>query len=130
MMGRPVERKKMSDKDRGVYRKYHVERLNDDEGKHDNCFFFVLDPRHDPIAAVALRTYARVAKSHGYDTLAADLFSKVTSPPHSQDSLRADLERWFHRLGSDDPKWWAKEIHAYLVNGDPLVSDGGSGTDV
>lgn len=35
-------------------------------------------------------------------------------------NLLADLERWFHRLGSDDPKWWAKEIHAYLTLGDPL----------
>ena len=34
--------------------------------------------------------------------------------------LLTDLENWFHRLGSDDPKWWAKEIHAYLVGGDPL----------
>ena len=30
-------------------------------------------------------------------------------------SLEENLEQWFHRLGSDDPRWWAKELKAYLT---------------
>ncbi len=43
-------------------------------------------------------------------------------------SLEEALEVWFHRLGSDDPKWWAKELVSYLTlpddNGFVWVSEG------
>ena len=38
--------------------RYEVKKINDPEGKHDECGYFVLDPQHDPFAASALRTYA------------------------------------------------------------------------
>jgi hypothetical protein len=59
----------------GLERRYHVERLNDTEGKHTDCRFFVLDPQHDPIAREALKTYANHAQAKGYVTLADDLFA-------------------------------------------------------
>lgn len=59
----------------GLERRYHVERLNDTEGKHADCRFFVLDPQHDPIAREALKTYAQHAYAKGYVTLHDDLFA-------------------------------------------------------
>ena len=59
----------------GLERRYHVERLNDTEGKHADCRYFVLDPQHDPIAREALKTYANHAQAKGYVTLADDLFA-------------------------------------------------------
>lgn len=56
----------------GVYRKYYVERLNDEQGKHKHCDYFVLDPRHDPFAIEALRAYAKACKDE-YPLLANDL---------------------------------------------------------
>lgn len=41
----------------GLYRKYSVIRLNDPDGKHHDCPFFVLDPAHDPFAWFALALY-------------------------------------------------------------------------
>jgi len=38
--------------------KYDVRRKNDPEGKHNDCWFFVLDIRHDPHAVKALQAYA------------------------------------------------------------------------
>jgi hypothetical protein len=58
----------------GLERRYHVERLNDESGKHTDCRFFVLDPQHDPLAREALGTYARAAAAAGYQTLATDLY--------------------------------------------------------
>ena len=45
-----------------LYRKYHVEKLNDSEGKHADCCFFVLDLTHDPLALIALAAYAEARK--------------------------------------------------------------------
>jgi hypothetical protein len=43
----------------GLYRKYNVSRVDrDPDGKHKDCFYFVLDPAHDPIAREALTLYA------------------------------------------------------------------------
>lgn len=59
----------------GLERRYHVERLNDTEGKHADCRYFVLDPQHDPIAREALTAYAKGALASGYTTLAEDLIA-------------------------------------------------------
>ena len=32
----------------------------------------------------------------------------------NEKTLLEKLELWFTQLGSDDPQWWAKEIHSYL----------------
>jgi len=64
------------DKYRGLYGKYRVERVSDPTGKHDNCWYFVLDPEHDPYALVALRAYADACREE-YPTLAHDLDVEV-----------------------------------------------------
>ena len=58
---------------RGLEPRYHVEKINDPTGKHDECRFFVLDPQHDPIALAAIARYAQVARAEGYGALADDL---------------------------------------------------------
>jgi hypothetical protein len=60
------------DRERGLYGKYHVERASDPSGKHADCRYFVLDPRHDAHAITALRAYADSARSE-YPEFAADL---------------------------------------------------------
>lgn len=57
----------------GLERRYEVRKVVDPEGKHDDCRYFVLDPRHDPIARQALAIYANISRAHGSDTLADDL---------------------------------------------------------
>lgn len=55
----------LKDTERGVYLKYHVERLDgrsDPGEKHENCFYFVLDVDHDPHALPALEAYADSCK--------------------------------------------------------------------
>lgn len=48
----------INDQTRGLYRKYDVTRLGDVEGKHKDCYYFVLDRVHDRHAIPALRAYA------------------------------------------------------------------------
>lgn len=60
------------DQRRGFYRKYDVRRLNDPDGKHAECEYFVLDLTHDKFAGPALRSYA-VACAEEFPALAADL---------------------------------------------------------
>lgn len=62
----------MSDKTRGLYSKYLVERREDPCGKHAECSYFVLDVDHDQFAAPALRAYAD-ACSQAFPDLARDL---------------------------------------------------------
>lgn len=57
----------------GLIGKYRVERVSDPAGKHADCGYFVLDPKHDPLARIALLAYATEAAEAGYDTLANDL---------------------------------------------------------
>lgn len=47
------------DRNRGWYRKYEVRRLNDPNGKHVDCEYFVLDIMHDDHVPAALRAYAK-----------------------------------------------------------------------
>lgn len=65
------------DKQTGLYSKYLVDRLNDPDGKHNACDFFVLDLKHDPIARGAALAYAEVARVMGYEQLANDLALQV-----------------------------------------------------
>ena len=69
-----LKERMMTDKERGLYRKYRVERLDDVEGKHNDCFYFVLDTTHDPFAAPALRAYGMACR-HEYPELSKDLLS-------------------------------------------------------
>lgn len=68
----------MTDKiDEGIHEKYYVFRQHDLIGKHNDCWFFVLDIKHDLLARVALRTYISEAVSLGYLKLANDLLAKL-----------------------------------------------------
>lgn len=63
------------DRDRGLYEKYHVERLDGRDGmgqKHEFCQYFVLDLTHDPYAGHALKAYADAIR-HDYPVLAREL---------------------------------------------------------
>lgn len=69
------------EKDQGVIEKYTVTRNNDTEGKHDECWYFVLDPRHDPIAVEALMTYATEARERGYQALYDGILDRLAELP-------------------------------------------------
>lgn len=65
----------MSDKERGLYRKFIIRREDGKDGpgcKHYDCEYFVLDVTHDPHAIPALKAYADSCASE-YPALAADL---------------------------------------------------------
>lgn len=62
----------LPESERGIYRKYSVTRLRDRTGKHKNCWYFVLDPRHDPHARAALKAYAASCREE-YGVLADEL---------------------------------------------------------
>ena len=62
----------MSNKDRGLYDKYIVERTDAPNLKHVDCEYFVLDLTHDPYAIDALLTYASHCEDE-YPLLARDL---------------------------------------------------------
>ena len=65
-----------SDQERGLYRKYRVERLNDPIGKHSGCEYYVLDLMHDKHAAPALLAYAASCEAE-FPALAGDLRDKA-----------------------------------------------------
>lgn len=48
------------DRERGVYSKYYVERVDGTSGvgeKHENCWYWVLDIEHDEFSIHALKAY-------------------------------------------------------------------------
>jgi len=63
---------KDEDKYKGLYPKYHVERVHDPKGKHKECFYFVLDVKHDKFADAAILAYAEACEKE-YPDLAGDL---------------------------------------------------------
>lgn len=64
----------VDDRQRGLYRKYELHRVNEDGTHRFQVFdpFFVLRYTTDPHAAVALKAYADSCE-HDYPALAADL---------------------------------------------------------
>lgn len=76
----------------GLEHRYDVQKVNDPEGRHNDCRYFVLDPQHDPIAREALRDYAVHALSYGHVGLYQDLDRWLTSlaaPASADDAGRA-----------------------------------------
>lgn len=63
----------------GLEARYEVKKINDPEGKHDKCRYFVLDPQHDSFAKQALNFYANIVAK--------------TEP-----ELARDLEMWMDSL--------------------------------
>lgn len=69
----------MGDPNRGIYHKFTVTRTDGTSapgGKHDACFYFVLDLDHDPHAKAALAAYAESCRAD-YPLLAKDLDGMV-----------------------------------------------------
>lgn len=66
----------MAERD-GLFQKYQVKRIHDIDDKHKDCWYFVLDPKHDPLARKALLAYAKEAESVGYVELATQLEEKA-----------------------------------------------------
>lgn len=67
------------DKNRGLYGKFIVYRTNGSSGaggKHEKCFYFVLDLDHDKHAIPALRAYAASCAVE-FPALAGDLTAIV-----------------------------------------------------
>lgn len=67
------------DRDRGLYAKYYVARLNDEVGKHEQCDYFVLDLVHDRHSRMALIAYAASCADE-FPALARDLLDRLSSP--------------------------------------------------
>jgi hypothetical protein len=64
-LGRNSSASEGATEDGGLHQKYRVERIGDTTGKHADCWYFVLDPKHDPRARLALRLYAHFARTTG-----------------------------------------------------------------
>ena len=71
-------------KQEGLIGKFVVTRTDDSSGptlRHDGCWYFVLDIKHDSIARFALMEYAERALHEGYNILARDLSKKLMEIP-------------------------------------------------
>ena len=67
------------DKARGLYDKYHVSRTDGSSaigGRHEGCYYFVLDTDHDQFAVPALLAYATACEAE-FPMLARDLRDMV-----------------------------------------------------
>lgn len=85
----------MSDENRGLYRKYRIERTDGSSapgGKHERCEYFVLDLVHDEFAFPALLAYADACAGK-YPELAADLRRRAVGERSDDLSRAVDAER-------------------------------------
>jgi hypothetical protein len=57
----------------GLHQKYYVIKMDDPEGTHQECPFFVLDIKHDRSARFAMLAYAISVKRRGFVKLHDDL---------------------------------------------------------
>ena len=87
----------------GLIEKYHVQRANDPLGKHSGCRYFVLDPRHDPLAINALLTYASDADRAGYHSLARDLRAWAKREDEMQEKGSTRAHKIAERVDSEHP---------------------------
>ena len=73
------EEGEMGDKTRGLYTKFRIERVDGSSepgGKHDGCYYFVLDTHHDPYAKAAIEAYAESCRDE-YPLLAQDILMNI-----------------------------------------------------
>jgi len=73
----------VSEKQKGLYRKYLVQKLTDPEKKLE-CVVLEFD---DPVARVAILAFARAAQVAGYRLLAEDLHRKLLATAPSEFEL-------------------------------------------
>ena len=82
----------MSDREHGLYRKFHVTRTDGSsgpDGKHEECGYFVLDWVHDPFVIPAMRAYVDACEAT-YPDLARDLRKRIAMAERDlADALRA-----------------------------------------
>jgi hypothetical protein len=64
----------------GLEHRYDVKRLNDPDGKHTHCRYFVLDPAHDEHAVEAILAYAEAVRQENPE-LAQDIEAWVGMSP-------------------------------------------------
>jgi hypothetical protein len=90
----------------GVYRKFHVSRTDGADqpgGKHDGCWYFVLDPTHDVPARTVLGIYAELARAEGREPLADDLWERpelsARLTPVEEHRLAVAVSRMLGRVG-------------------------------
>lgn len=83
---------------RGLYDKYFVERVNDPDGKHDECQYFVLDPAHDRFARTALYAYAWACEVE-FPELARDLRSLANTGERIEFESTGTASGRFHSKG-------------------------------
>lgn len=89
------------DADRGLYRKYEVNRTDGRDGpgeKHHGCAYFVLDLDHDPHALPALVAYAKSCHTE-YPELRRDLIDEIHQ--------RLSVGVYRVNLAEDRPPVWA-----------------------
>lgn len=96
-MTTPTKPTEADDRERGLYRKFRVERLSDPTGKHRDCTYFVLDEAHDKYASAALRAYADACEAE-FGQLARDLRARHPGAKQSTDlaamtARASELER-------------------------------------
>lgn len=70
------------DRERGLYDKYRVERIDGRAEKHEGCAYFVLDLTHDKFAPAALAVYADQCEAE-FPALARDLRRLVEDSGHA-----------------------------------------------
>lgn len=68
------------DKEKGLYKKFYVRRIDDALGKHEHCFKYVLDLEHDPFAIPALKSYIEACQEE-YPLLATALKRAILAMP-------------------------------------------------
>jgi len=97
----------MDDRNRGIYRKFFVSRVDGSSGiggKHEHCFHFVIDVDHDPYAGAALMAYAEVCAEE-HPKLSEDL-KKIVNKITTISNARAFLEEAVEN-GTDPETLWA-----------------------
>lgn len=71
----------MNQKEEGILAKFAVHRLDGKDqpgGKHEGCWYWVLDPTHDPFAIPALRAYAEACRLE-YPKLYTELLDRIAA---------------------------------------------------
>jgi len=69
----------MDKRQQGILRKYKISRTDGTSqpgGKHEKCFYFVLDLDHDPFSIPALEAYINACESE-YPLLASELRDRI-----------------------------------------------------
>lgn len=100
--------------EQGLEHRYDVKKVNDPDGKHDHCRYFVLDPKHDPISRLALRVYADNARTAGLDTLADDITAWIDNMEHLEQVDKELIRSTYEAMM--DPRPWHERIGGERVD--------------